>query len=754
MQIISVSLAIFAITWNVETTCGLFTFKKNIHSLEIFLDNRLILKHTSAQPAVHLGVGTASYKNNHGNFDISSTLSDRVSLNSFTVLENEINSTEVVSASNESFIVNFFHDLGTPSIYLKFSNEGLISTISVNKITGGKYNRLWLKFWADPKETIYGGGEQFNYFSLRGRSYPMWAREQGVGRNKSTIVTYFADLIAGAGGDYHTTYWPQPTFVSDRMYFMHLDFSFFSLVNLTNENCHELELWEDIAQAKFHFNTAVTWKQLLERLTDFLGRQPTPPEWLYNGAVIGVQGGTDEVLQKVEELQSGGVKVSGIWIQDWSGKFVTSFGKRVYWNWQWDPTMYPRLDVEIKRMRKLGIRFLSYINPHVIKDSPMYQDADAQGFFIKSKETGKTQLVDFGEFDCGTVDLTNPDAYKWYKNVLKGMLEFGFSGWMADFGGEYIPAEDAVYFNGRSPKGMHNSYSELWAKLNKEAVTEAEKINDTFIFMRSGFGRSPGYTLVNWAGDQNVDFSYADGLASVIPAALSMGMSGMGFTHSDVGGYFSDLCVVRTEELVLRWGEMNVFTPILRTHEGNRPNRNWQVYTTEKTIRSFARLTQLYTLLTPYHKFVAKEVANHGYPAQRPLFFHYPDDPSVYDIKFQYLYGSDLLVAPVFLEAQRTWQIYLPPDRWVYLWNGTEINVVPDEEGRGITVAVNAEIGNPPVFYRKSSDFSQLFQRFAPYVVYRPDDSSNLTWHLLLNNPTIFIFLIFRKVFWYVFLSV
>ena len=112
-----------------------------------------------------------------------------------------------------------------------------------------------------------------------------------------------------------------------------------------------------------------------------------------------------------------------------------------------------------------------------------------------------------------------------------------------------------------------------------------------------GFGKSPGYTTVAWGGDQNVDFSYGDGLMSVIPGALSMGMSGtrlkikqrycillqlifnigMGVHHSDVGGYLSLICMVRTEELVLRWAEMNAFTPILRTHEGNRPYRNWQV---------------------------------------------------------------------------------------------------------------------------------------------------------------------------------
>uniref|UniRef100_H2YA46 Glycoside hydrolase family 31 N-terminal domain-containing protein n=1 Tax=Ciona savignyi TaxID=51511 RepID=H2YA46_CIOSA len=671
---------------------------------DIFLDRRLILRHTLELPAVEVGTGTAQFKEDLGNFHIKEQLTERLSLPHHHVNDH---------LGANRLEVQFFDRSKNIQVTVEFSSGDNENRIRITDVKG-KLNRFWLKLAANENEHVYGGGEQFSYFNLRGHRFPMWAREQGVGRNKSTIITKLADLIAGAGGDYHTTYWPQATFVSDKLYFAHLEYSAYSVLDFSAATYHELELWGEFTEMVLHMRTAPTWMGLVENLTSFFGRQPTPPQWLLKGAVIGLQGGSDRVIDVFNSLKQQEVKISSIWIQDWSGKIMTSLGKRVYWDWQWDPKMYPGLKSHIKRFREdFDVRFLAYINPHVIRGSNMFNESDKNGYFIKSKSTGKTQVVDFGEMECGTVDLTNPKAYEWYKQVIKDMLKLGFSGWMADFGGEYLPVNDAVFFDETPSTQMHNLYSQMWAKLNREAVEEENKVNDTFIFMRSGFGQSPGYTMTSWAGDQNVDFSYADGMASVIPAALSLGMSGMGIHHSDIGGYVSLICMVRTEELILRWAELSVFTPIMRTHEGNRPYRNWQVYTLNSTTKSFARLTSLYTRLAPYHTAVVEETASRGIPAQRPLFLHYPNDPTTYDIKYQYMYGPDILVAPVFLEAQHEWSVYLPPDHWVYLWNGTEIDVKASADGIGRNVRVNAEIGNPPVFYRKTSDWKTLFETFV-----------------------------------------
>ena len=172
--------------------------------------------------------------------------------------------------------------------------------------------------------------------------------------------------------------------------------------------------------------------------------------------------------------------------------------------------------------------------------------------------------------------------------------------------------------------------------------------------MRAGGTGSQKYCTLLWAGDQSVDFSIHDGLATVICAALSAGMSGCGITHSDIGGYTSLFGNIRTRELFLRWAEMAAFTPVMRTHEGNRPEENFQYYEDKDCMQQLARLVDVYTMLAPYMKKLVAENHEKGIPVQRPLFLHYEEDDKCYDLQYEYLLGEDVLVAPVYLSGKET----------------------------------------------------------------------------------------------------
>ena len=171
----------------------------------------------------------------------------------------------------------------------------------------------------------------------------------------------------------------------------------------------------------------------------------------------------------------------------------------------------------------------------------------------------------------------------WYKELIKeNLINLGLSGWMADFG-EYTPMSASTKFNGRwwgeeSNEILHTYLPQDWARINREAVEEAGKLGDVLFWMRSGGINSKYHQVMSWAGDQTVDWTKSDGLPSSIVAALSLAVSGMGLSHSDIGGYtsFPQLSNVlqdppiRNKELLLRWAEYSVFTPLMRTHEGNR----------------------------------------------------------------------------------------------------------------------------------------------------------------------------------------
>ncbi|EBW1671002.1 alpha-glucosidase, partial [Salmonella enterica subsp. enterica serovar Typhimurium] len=149
---------------------------------------------------------------------------------------------------------------------------------------------------------------------------------------------------------------------------------------------HELALWED--KATLRFECADTYISLLEKLTALLGRQPELPDWIYDGVTLGIQGGTEVCQKKLDTMRNAGVKVNGIWAQDWSGIRMTSFGKRVMWNWKWNSENYPQLDSRIKQWNKEGVQFLAYINPYVASDKDLCEEAAKRGYLAKDVAGG------------------------------------------------------------------------------------------------------------------------------------------------------------------------------------------------------------------------------------------------------------------------------------------------------------------------------------------------------------------------------
>lgn len=661
---------------------------RNEKGFALFFKDREIFKHSDKEPAISVGIGKATFEMYRGNFEINDELIEKIQLTDFNILERD-SSTEIT-----------FSRAGFNALKLVFSIE--LGRLKLEFIESSeKINRVWIKISAEKDEHIYGCGEQFSYFNLRGRNFPIWTREQGVGRNKNTYETFLAETQDKAGGDYHTTFFPLPTFISSKKYFCHIDESSYMNFDFSHNSYHEIEIWS--VPKQIIFGCEDNYVKLLENMTQMLGRQIDIPDWVYNGVWLGMQGGTETVLKKLDYALSKGLKVSGVWAQDWEGKRITPFGKRLMWNWEWDKELYPKLDIQIKNLNAKGIKFLGYINPYLAIEGNLFKEASSKGYIVKNKMQ-EDYLIDMGAFFAGIVDLTNPDAFNWYKEIIiKNMILFGLSGWMADFG-EYLPT-DAVLYNGENAEKIHNLYPAIWAKVNREALKESKTEGKILFFMRAGYTGSQKYSTMTWAGDQNVDWSLDDGLASVISAALSLGMSGFGLHHSDIGGYTTLFHMKRTKELFMRWSEMAAFTPLMRTHEGNRPDDNWQFDSDDETLLHFARMSKIYSCLAPYLKNAVNENSKYGTPVMRPLFMHYEQDKKTFDIQYEYLLGRDMLVCPVYLEGCKTWKTYLPNDNWIHLWTGKEY--------LGGDIEVKAELGFIPVFYRKGSKYFDLFEKVS-----------------------------------------
>jgi alpha-glucosidase len=641
---------------------------------------QVLLRHSPDMPCCFVGHGRERMDMYRGNFEIEDYVEERIALRTLTVYEQD---------GQISFSLAT-HPGAAAQLLISVQEQEHGVHLGL-QATDDNVNRLWWRVPAQSDEHVWGCGEQMSYFDLRGRHFPLWTSEPGVGRDKSTFLTWQADVSAKSGGDYYNTNYPQPTYVSSQRYCLHAETTAYADFDFRHPQFHELQFWA--VPERLEFIVAASFIKLVEHVSLRFGRQPALPAWLQNGAMLGLKGGGDHAKNILSQARQHGLAVSALWCEDWAGLRETSFGQRLFWDWRWQPERYRALDEWIKQLNDEDIRFLGYVNPYLCNDGSLYQEALDQCYLATAVDGG-VYLVDFGEFDCGVVDFTNPAAAAWFEERILGkeMLDLGLSGWMADFG-EYLPI-DLKLANGADPRLMHNAWPTLWAGVNARAIERAGKTGDATFFMRAGYSGVQRHCPLLWAGDQSVDFSRHDGLPTVICAALSSGLMGNAYHHSDIGGYTSLFGNTRTAELFQRWTEMAVFSSMMRTHEGNRPDQNFQFYQDEEVFCHFAAMTKLHVALGPYIRNLVEAALQQGLPLQRPLFLHYEHDLATYSLQEQYLFGPDLLVAPVLKAGCDSWDAYLPQgDSWLHLWSGTEW-----QGGQHVTVA--APLGQPPIFVR------------------------------------------------------
>ena len=645
--------------------------------VEVRLAGRMLLAHTPIRPAIALGSGDPSVAMVRGNFRLADRATPAAPLTRAT--------------EGEAAVVLTSAD-GSARLCVALERARLMLTALSD------HDRMTLDFTLGEEDILWGGGEQMSHLVLNGRNFPIWTSEPGVGREPGTPITDRASADGSfAGGDYWTTNYPEPTVLCSGGWALSVANSEYVELDAREAWRLRVHVWSGkVAIDLFAGPPADLVRQLGARF----GPRHALPDWALGGAIVGRKQGAAS-FDRLERLIEAGAAISGLWCEDWVGIRETSFGRRLFWDWQWNAARYPDLPQRIAALGARGIRFLGYVNPYLAADGPLFPEAAARGFLALRLDAQEPYRVDFGEFEAGVVDFTNPAACHWFAEEVIGqrMLDFGLDGWMADFG-EYLPTD--LRLHDGDPMQEHNRWPVRWAEVNARAVASRGKTGEVLWFMRAGHTGVQAHCPLLWAGDQSVDFSRHDGIGTVVTAALSSGLVGNAFSHSDVGGYTSLFGNVRTEELILRWYELGAFSPVLRTHEGNRPDDNLQIDSTPALTQGFVRWSRVHAALAPYVRHLVAEAQASGLPAQRALFLHYPDDRECLTIQDQYLYGADLLVAPVIEAGAIARRVYLPAGEWRHLWSGE-----PRAPGWH---DIAAPIGQPPVFYRPQSAFAPLFE--------------------------------------------
>lgn len=576
------------------------------------------------------------------------------------------------------------------SITIPYAGEGMSGRLQVDAESAertrfrftleGEASSIAIPVACDADGSFHGFGVQYDATDQRGEAFDLMVTEQGIGRQ---------GRVRALEGDAHTTYFPMPYWLDGRG---------FGVLMRTDERVH-VDLCAanpEVASIEVISGEPVEWVvyggptplDVVRQLGDEVGRPAPLPEWAF-GLWIGSQGGRDAVLAEVDALEAADIPVAAFWVQDWTGirmNFGGGFG--VEYRWEADDLLYPDLAGMVSGLHDRGYRFLAYANPFVDPDLPNhFAEMDAAGLLLRNPE-GESYVFASPSGTSAHPDLTDPAARAYVQDALRSMIrDLGIDSWMQDFG-EWTPL-DAVGMNGEGMT-LHNRFPILWQQMAREAFDAERPDGDYAFFGRSGWTGVQGVAQIHWIGDQEATFEVADGLPTVVPAMLGLGLSAQPNVTHDVAGFSGG---PSSKELFMRWTELGAFTPIFRTHEGNRRDDNWSWEKDAETTAHFRRFARIHEALRPLLQAAADASQVDARPIVRHLMLEFPDDRRAWEVDDEFLLGATLLVAPVTGEGQTTRSVYLPEGAWFHVWTGERFDGPSDIE-------VPAPLGSPPVFSR------------------------------------------------------
>ncbi len=535
------------------------------------------------------------------------------------------------------------------------------------------------------------GGQSFDV-DHRGQTIPLWVEEDGIGKNATD--TDFSGF--GIRGRRHSTHSPMPMFVSSRGYAMMLDTPYRSIFAMCSEDpgAVRVESWED--DLDLYVFDAPTPADGVERLTDIVGRPDRAPNtvlapWL--DAIFG----SAHVREVAMHARDNDVPVSVIWTEDFRGgrDMGATVGYALDEDWNIDRVQYPDFEVLARDLHDEGFAFLTYDNSFLITGADVFDEATTSGFSIHTASGAPLTFASGALVAATLVDFTNPAATAWAENTMRAQITAGADGWMADFA-EWLPT-NAVLHSGEDAIAQHNLYPLAWQRANRELLASIGDGVERVWFVRSAYLRSQSLVQVFWAGDQTTDWAIGDGLPSVIPMGIGLGMTGFPYFGSDIGGYISLATVPTTRELFFRWTSFGALTPVMRTHHGRLATVNWQWDHDAETTAHFGRWARVHQQLFPYLRALADAASRTGAPMMRAIAYEHPEFDAGWSITDEYTLGPSIYVAPVIVEGATSRLVTLPPGRYRPLLGGAVI------VSSGAAMSIAATVTEIPAFVPEGS---------------------------------------------------
>ena len=511
------------------------------------------------------------------------------------------------------------------------------------------------------------GGQSFD-IDHKGETVPLFVQEDGIGKLPDPD-----DYYAGVwflGGRKHTTHTPMPMMLSNKGYALAVKTDARAVFALGSEkpDSARYEAWEGTLDLHVFVGEPADPKVALGHMIAWVGKAKRPPLAIFAPWVDAIFG-SDNVRRVAQKLRDNGISASAIWTEDFRGGEDTFSGYSLDEDWRVDADLYPDFDELADDLHGMGFQFLTYHNTFVDEQADVYAEAVREKYVVQTA-AGEPYLFTGVKFHpTALLDLSSPAARTWAKGVMGEVIDRGSDGFMADFA-EWLP-HDAVLASGEDALAVHNRYPVDWLQLTNEILAPRTGRLPTINFVRAAWIGSQPHAQVVWAGDQQTDFSEGDGIGSVIPMGLNLGLAGFPYFGSDIAGYMSQSTIPTTEELFYRWVTFGALQPVMRTHHGRSARDNFQWENDAAATAHFRRYTRFHMQLAAYLSGSIGSYERDGLPLFRLIALAYPAEPWAWTDITQYLLGDRILVAPVIEQGAASRTVTLPAGTWYPLLGGT-----------------------------------------------------------------------------------
>lgn len=531
-------------------------------------------------------------------------------------------------------------------------------------------------------EQFYGLGEKSGPLNRRGRSYTMWNSDRPC--YSATEDPLYKSI---------------PFFMSSYRYGIFLDNTYKTRFDFGESSDSYYSFEAPGGPFIYYFIHGKDYKEILSRYTGLTGKPILPPKWAFGFAQSrGLYTKEAQALEIAAEFRRRQIPCDIIYQDIGWTQHLQDF--------EWRAGNYSNPEAMLTTLREQGFRVILSQDPVISQNnSKQWGEADSLGFFVSDARTGNAYDMPWPwGGNCGVVDFTLPAVANWWGAYQQKPLDAGAAGFWTDMGEPaWSNEEDLDRLHMQHHIGMHdevhNIYGLTWDKVVKEQFEQRNPNRRVFQMTRAAYAGLQRYTF-GWSGDSGNGGDVTEGwpqLRNQVVIGISAGLGGIPFWTTDISGYCGDITDhAAMEELYTRWMQFGIFNPLSRAHhEGDNAVEPWRFG--ERAERHSRAAIELKYRLFPYLYSYAREAHDSGLPLMRGLFMEYPNDEQALAVEDQFLFGEELLVAPVLRKGERVRRLYLPEGEWYDFHDPTKTYF------GGERIAYRAPLGVIPLFVKKGS---------------------------------------------------